>query len=248
MRISKVMPAKRSMLVISCIGVLGLVALSGFVLFEATKAQVDITDNGEKQTIQTHADTVAELLNDVGITVGEHDDISPNMDANIEDGMDINYKTAKQVIVTIDKNNNTYFTTVDTIGEFLDEENIKTGKHDDISVNRSDDLTDGQKIEINRAFQVVINDGGEKSKVWTTGATIKQLLKDHNISLNDDDKVKPALDKKAKVDKTIEIVRVETNTDKVEESLAFDTVTKEDSSLAKGKEKVVSEGQEGTIM
>src|SRR5699024_1662992 len=156
MRISNVMPAKRWMLVISCIGVLGLVALSGFVLFEATKAQVDITDNGEKQTIHTHADTVAELLDEVDIVVGKHDDISPNMDTNIEDGMKINYKTAKQVMVNIDENENTYYTTVDTIGEFLDEENIKTAKHDDMSVNRSDSLADGHEIVINRAFQVTI--------------------------------------------------------------------------------------------
>src|SRR5699024_5365793 len=69
-----------------------------------------------------------------------------------------------------------------------------------------------------------------------------------NISFDDDDKVKPALDKKAKEDQTIKIVRVETDTDKVEEAVAFDTETREDSSLLKGKEKVVSEGQEGTIV
>lgn len=248
MRISKVMPAKKWMLVISCIGVLGLVALSGFVLFDATKAQVDITEDGEKQTIQTHADTVAELLNEEEITVGEHDDISPNMDAAIEDGMEINYKTAKQVTVTIDKDEDIYYTTVDTIGDFLDEESIKTGKHDDISVKRNDNIKDNQKINIDRAYQVTISDSGEESMFWTTGATIEQLLQDHDISLNDADKVKPALDKKAKEDKTIKIVRVETDTDRVKESLDFDTVTEEDSSLQQGKEKVVSEGKKGTMV
>src|SRR5699024_8206346 len=109
-------------------------------------------------------------------------------------------------------------------------------------------ITDGQQITIDRAFQVKINDAGDESKVWTTGTTVKQLLKDNNISFDDDDKVKPALDKKAKADQTIKIVRVETDTDKVEETVAFDTETREDSSLLKGKEKVVSEGQEGTIV
>src|SRR5699024_6753457 len=218
MRMSKIIPAKRWMLVISCIGVLGLVAFSGFILFEATKAQVDITDNGEKETVQTHADTVAELLDEMGITVGEHDDISPDMEASVEDGMDITYQTAKQITVTIDNDDSTYYTTADTVGEFLDEEDIQTGKHDRVSVNHTADITDGQQITIDRAFQVKINDAGDESKVWTTGTTVKQLLKDNNISFDDDDKVKPALDKKAKADQTIKIVRVETDTDKVEET------------------------------
>src|SRR5699024_3206492 len=119
MRMLKVMPAKKWMLVISCIGVLGLVALSGLVLFEATKAQVDITKDGEKQTVQTHADTVAELLDEAGITVAEHDDVSPNVDTAVEDGMHIDYKTAKPVTVTIDNEDETYYTTVNTVGEFL---------------------------------------------------------------------------------------------------------------------------------
>lgn len=246
MRKSQIMPAKKWMLVISCMGVLGLVAFSGYILFEATKAQVEITDNGETQTVQTHADTVAELLDEVDIAIGEHDDVSPNVDAAIEDEMEVNHKTAKEVTVSINKDEDTFHTTVNTIGEFLAEENINAGKYDDMSVDPSDDISDGLVIKIDRAFQVTINDGGDKSKVWTTGATIEQLLNDHDISLEDADKVKPALDKQAKKDKTIKIVRVDTDTDKVEESVAFDTVTEEDSSLKKGKEKVVSEGKEGT--
>src|SRR5699024_729002 len=88
----------------------------------------------------------------------------------------------------------------------------------------------------------------EKSKVWTTGSTIEQLLKDHGISLKDDDKVKPGLDKIADAGKTVKIVRVEKDTDKVKESLAFETVKKKDSSIQKGEEKVISEGKEGTVV
>lgn len=246
MRKSQILPAKKWMLVISCIGVLGLVAFSGYILFEATKAQVEVMDNGETQTVQTHANTVAQLLDELDITVGEHDDISPDMDAAIEDEMKVNHKTAKEVTVSINKDEETYYTTVDTIGEFLEKENIEAGKHDDVSVDPSDDISDGLEIEIDRAFQVMINDGGDKSKVWTTGATIEQLLSNHDISLKDADKVKPALDEQAEKDTAIKIVRVDTDTDKVEESVAFDTITEEDDSLKKGEEKVVSEGKKGT--
>lgn len=246
MRKSQILPAKKWMLVISCIGVLGLVAFSGYILFEATKAQVEVMDNGETQTVQTHANTVAQLLDELDITVGEHDDISPDMDAAIEDEMKVNHKTAKEVTVSINKDEETYYTTVDTIGEFLEKENIEAGKHDDVSVDPSDDISDGLEIEIDRAFQVMINDGGDKSKVWTTGATIEQLLSNHDISLKDADKVKPALDEQAEKDTAIKIVRVDTDTDKVEESVAFDTITEEDDSLKKGEEKVISEGKKGT--
>src|SRR5699024_1443079 len=104
------------------------------------------------------------------------------------------------------------------------------------------------KLAIDKAFKVTIKDGGDKEKVWTTGVTIEQLLDDNNITLEDADKIKPALDKKAKAGNTIEITRVAKETDKVKEAIAFDTEKKEDSTLEKGKEKVISEGQEGKLI
>lgn len=246
--ISKLLPASKKKLVVSGISVLALVLLSGFVLVEATKAEVGITENGEKQTVKTNASTVEELLDQVGITVDEHDALSHSVDTAIKDGMEIDYKTAKQIVVSIDGKKQKYYTTLDTIGEFLSDEDLTFSSHDDISHKTKEPVKDGLHITIDKAYQVAIDDGGEKKKVWTTGSTIEKLLKDNDIKVNKFDKVKPDIEEKVKKDTNITIVRVKREFEEVEEKVAFETETEEDDSLAKGKEKVISEGQEGTVI
>src|SRR5690625_6596763 len=67
-------------LVIPSIGVLALIIFSSFILFEATKATIDITENGETETVKTHANTVGELLKEQELIVGEHDWLSHDID------------------------------------------------------------------------------------------------------------------------------------------------------------------------
>src|SRR5699024_7461196 len=117
---SKRLPASMiKKLVIPSIGVLALIIFSSFILFESTKETIDITENGETETIKTHAKTVGELLNEQELVVGEHDWLSHDMDANIENEMEIEYKEAEKVIVTIDGVEKEFFTTKEVVADFL---------------------------------------------------------------------------------------------------------------------------------
>lgn len=246
----KLMPASKMKLVVSSIGVLALIVFSGYLLFEGTKAEVVIVDNDEKQTVKTHTNTVEELLQEVGVTVGEHDALSHDEDASLENGMEIMYDTAKQIIVTIDDDEQEYYTTADTIEAFLAEHNLSFAARDDVSHGKSEAIKDGLNIEVNQAFKVTINDGGEEDTAWTTGGSVKELLAEEDIDYNQDsnDVIKPGLGDNVTKDTSIEIVRVKKDTDEVTESIAFETETKEDSSLAKGEERVITQGQEGTVV
>src|SRR5699024_3669611 len=99
--ISKLLPASKLKLVMSSIGVIALAVFSIFVIYETTKVEVVFADNGEDQHVKTHADTVKDFLQEIGITVGKHDFLSHEMDAEIKAGMKINYDTAKKVVVII---------------------------------------------------------------------------------------------------------------------------------------------------
>lgn len=246
--ISKLLPASKMKLVISSIGVLALVIFSTLVVMEATKTQVVVMNDGEKETVATHANTVEELLKEVGIVVGQHDAISHTGDTEIKDGMKITYKQSTQVLVTIDGQEKAFHTFAATIGEFLNENNLSLSKHDEVSHKADDKIVEGLELKIDKGFQVAVNDGGDEKKFWTTGGTVEQLLKNNNIKLSDSDKLN--LDLKAQVtsDEQINIVRVEKDEVKVEEALAFKTEEKEDGSLAKGEKRVVSEGKKGTVV
>lgn len=179
--VHKLLPASKKKLVISSIGVLALVLFSVFVLVEATKAEVVITDNGEIQTISTNSNTVGDLLHELEITVGAYDFLSHDETELIEDGMEITYKTAKQITVSIDGKEQDYYTTANTIGDFFKEQNLSFKERDEISHQLTEETEAGLHIEVAKAYQVTINDGGNKKKFWTTGGTVNDLLKEADI-------------------------------------------------------------------
>ncbi|MFA1822361.1 ubiquitin-like domain-containing protein [Virgibacillus oceani] len=246
---SKLMPASTMKLVMSGVGILALVVFSGFILFEATKAEVVIIDNNKEQTIQTHQSTVEEVLDEVGITVGQYDGLSHELDDNIENNMEIDYQTAKEIIVTLNGDENEYYTTTATIGEFFNENNFNFAERDEISHKTSDEIEDGLHIEISQAFQITVNDGGDKKEVWATGGSVEELLADENIDFDPDsnDKINFATGSKLAEGMNIDITRVEKRTEEVTEAVAFDTEERNDSSLLKGEEEVVTQGEDGEL-
>ncbi|WP_337017546.1 ubiquitin-like domain-containing protein [Oceanobacillus massiliensis] len=246
---SKLMPASKMKLVISGIGVMALLVFSGFVLFEATKAEVVFAKDGKEQTVNTHTNTVEGLLDELGITVGEHDVLSHDLEQLIESGMKINYDAAKEVVVSIDGKEETYYTTAETIEAFLAEENLSFTDHDVMSHSATEATEDGLHIEVSTAYEVTIHDGEQAKKVWATDETVGELLAKAQVRYdqNSADKIEPALDAKVKKGNDISIVRVTEEEEVVTESLAFDTEKREDDSLLKGKEEVISEGKEGTV-
>ncbi|WP_174615331.1 G5 and 3D domain-containing protein [Virgibacillus ihumii] len=246
--ISKLLPASKLKLIISCIGVMALVVFSGIILFEATKAEVAVTENGEKQTVQTHANTVKELLTELNIAVGEHDSLSHQVSTAITDGMHITYKKANKVIVTVDGNEQVYYTTKDTIGEFLKANGMDVSKRDETSHKASEPIRNGLTLTINKAFKVAVHNGGKKEKLWFTGGTVNELLKQNDISLGKLDKVKPAKKEKVTKDTPIKIIRVKKDTKTVKEKIAYGTEEQEDSNLEKGKKRVIAEGSEGLVV
>lgn len=246
--LSRLLPASKFKLIISCIGVMALVVFSGFILFEATKAEVAVTENGEKQTVQTHANTVNELLTELGITVGEHDSLSHHANAEIEDGMHITYKKANKVIVKVDGNEKVYYTTKDKIGDFLEANGMRITKRDESSHKSSEPIKNGLTLTINKAFQVAVHNGNKKEKIWFTGGTVKELLKQNDISLGELDKVKPAKGKKVTKDTPIKITHVKKDKKTVKEKIAYETKEREDSNLEKGKKRVIAEGSEGLLV
>jgi uncharacterized protein YabE (DUF348 family) len=246
--IHKLMLASKMKMTISTIGVLALVLFSGYVVFEATKAEVVIVDNGEEQVVHTHKNTVEEVFAEAGIVIGAHDAISHQLDAPVENGMNIDYQTAQRLTITIDGTAESFYTTADTIEEFYNEESLFFSEDDDVSHQQTETIENGLEIVVKKAYDVAIDDGGENLTVMATGGTVEELLERNEIELNDADKIKPALDQSVNKHTDISIVRVTTANEEVEENVAYSTEERQDNSLLKGKEKVVTEGQEGTVV
>jgi uncharacterized protein YabE (DUF348 family) len=236
----------RKKLVIFIASFLVFTVTLGFSFYEGTKKTVALTLNGQDKVVQTHAQTVEEVLKELGLTINSNDYLFPSVKTKVKDNFEIVWKQAKQVDIVKDNEKKTVWTTADTVAELLKEQKISLIEQDDISAKPEDPISDKMSIEINKALYLTFIDGSKKAqKVWSTSATVADFLTQQGITLKKLDRVEPSLQEKVEQNAVIKVIRVEKVTDVVEEPINFAVVTKKDTNLAKGKEKIVKEGKQG---
>ena len=220
---------------------------TGYAAYEVSKETVALSLNGEEQVIRTHASTVAEILENYEIDVRSEDYLSHSQDAVVMDDMKIIYEAARPVKLVIDDKETTVWTTVDTVKDLLVKENVELNEYDKIEPGMDAEITKDITVQVERAFQLTLDVGGTKQQVWSTSTTVADFLEKQEITLNELDRVEPAMDAAIQKDSVVRVVRIEKVTDVVEESVAYAVVTKNDSSIEKGKQKVINAGTEGKI-
>ncbi|WP_305852493.1 G5 and 3D domain-containing protein [Gracilibacillus caseinilyticus] len=229
---------------------ISLFVIIGFICFsfyELSKAEVTVVQNDEETTVHTHAKTVGDVLNELAIDVGEHDKLSHEQSDHVNSGMQIEHTIAKEVVVNVDGEKQSYYTTADNVEVFLAEQNIELTKNDHIKQSMDTNIEDNLEINIEKAFQITINDGGEEKQVWTTGGTVKNLLASEEIEIGELDRVEPKQSASISEGTAVNITRVEKVKDVEEEEVDYKVVKRSDNSLTKGKEEVVSEGETGVV-
>jgi len=242
---SKTLSKKK--LVIFSASFLVFAAALGIFMYEGTKKTVALTLDGQERVIKTHANTIQELFNDLDISLRSEDYLSLAANTEVKNDLAIVWKPAKQVEVIQNQEKKTYWTAADTVKDFLKEQNIVLNEHDQLNLNPDAKLKKEMKIAIQRAFPLKLVVGGKKQDVWSTSTTVADFLSQQGITLNKLDRVEPELKQTVTKNAVINVIRVEKVTDVVEEPINYAVITKNDSNLEKGKQKVVNEGQEGLL-
>jgi uncharacterized protein YabE (DUF348 family) len=237
----------RGKLLVSVVLILALAVTTGFVSYETTKTDVSLSISGKETKVRSHAETVGELLNENDIEFNSHDQIKPGLDTELKEGMKVEYIPAKKINLTVNGKNTEAWTTADTVGEFLKENKLEVKEHDQIKPGLKATLKDEGKVTLKSAVPVKLVVGGKPQQVWTTSTTVADLLKQQNVTLGKLDRVEPAASTKLESTMQVNIIRVEKVTDVVEEETPYATVKRNDGSLVKGTEKVVSEGTKGKV-
>jgi uncharacterized protein YabE (DUF348 family) len=206
-----------------------------------------MTLNGKEMVVNTHADTVKELLDEMDVSIRSQDYLSPKADSKVKDHLKIVWKQANKVNIVKDNEKKTIWTTAGTVAELLKEQNIVLGNHDQISPKPQTAIKGKMSIDIKIAFHLTYVDGGKEQQVWATSATVADFLTQQGIMLNELDRVEPSLTETISENGVVNVIRVEKVTDVVEEPVQFAVVTKKDDSLEKGKEKVLTAGVQGSV-
>ena len=133
-----------------------------FVLYQGSKITVVVSANGEQQEVATHAKTVEELLLSKNITISEHDKVSPSLDTEITNGMEISWEQAEEIFISVDGNQSSIWTTEKLVKNILEEANIEVAEQDEISIGLDTEVGADNKIDIQKAFQLTLVDGLEE--------------------------------------------------------------------------------------
>ncbi|MEZ0479602.1 ubiquitin-like domain-containing protein [Planococcus sp. SSTMD024] len=232
---------------VSIATVLLFAAVLTFAIFEGTKNTVAITANGETEEIRTHAETVGDVLDEQAIEVGKDDFLSHSADTKIEGDAAIEWDEAEQYAVTVDGETRSAWTTENTVSAILEKAEIEVTKHDKVSPALDETVDEDTVIDVEKAYEVTIVDGGKDKKVWSTSTTVADFLKQHSVELSKLDRVEQDMDALVLPNSKVEVVRVEKVTDVVEDAVNYAVETRKDSSLLKGSEKLVQKGQNGLV-
>ncbi|RHW31794.1 DUF348 domain-containing protein [Neobacillus notoginsengisoli] len=117
--------------------------------------QVEIVKDGEKKTIWTTADTVAELLHEQKITLIEHDHISARPKTPISDNMRLEIKKALNVsYIDGTKNEQKAWSTSATVADFLTQQGIVLNTLDRVEPSLNENIQEDGVIKIIRVEKV----------------------------------------------------------------------------------------------
>ncbi|PLT32660.1 hypothetical protein CUU64_17835 [Bacillus sp. V5-8f] len=217
------------------------------MFYHGTKQTVELNLDGQKQVVRTHAATIDDIFKELKIRVKSEDYLYPSGNSKVKDDLKVVWEPSHKMWITENGTEKQVASTVDTVEELLKEQRLNLTGYDKVTPSLDTKLHSKIKISIERAFPLKLVVGGNHRQVWSTSTTVADFLRQQGVKLNKLDRVEPGLGEDVKAGIAINVIRVEKVTDVVEEPVEFEVITKKDSSLVKGKEKLISAGKNGLV-
>lgn len=159
----------------------------------------------------------------------------------------------KTVTISIDGKEETFVTYKGTVNEALQGNGIEVSENDKVQPSLEAEVEDDQLISIKRAVPINVEFAGKNVKLLSAEDTVgealstsTEILKENGVDYNKElDEVSPKLDEPLKENMKIEVVDVEVKNLKEKQSIPFETVTKKDSGLERGKTETKTKGKNG---
>ncbi len=225
-----------------------VLAVTGTTLgYAALSKDVTVSVDGETREVSALGDTVGDVLDAEGIEVGEHDVVAPALDEPVEDGTLINVRFGRPVTLTVDGETTTQWVTSTDVASALGElgrtyDNARLDLDRSLSIPR-----DGVDLDIVTAKKLTFRLAGRKPVVRSVPAlTVKDALRQVGVTLNDQDRTKPAPGAAVDSGDTIVFTDVKFARKVVDgEAIDFSTIEQDDDSMTEGETTVAREGRVG---
>ena len=223
-----------------------LIVAGGTAAYASFSKTITVTVDGQKDTVRTFGDTVADVLEAKKIKVTDGDKLSPSPSASIDDGDSIDVSYAKPITVAVDGavTKRTVFDR--TVGEALDELGVKPAPGAYVSDKRSKELSrKGSQIVVSTEKTLTVVADGKSSTITTKAPTVARVLDAAEVSLDKDDEVNPGKAAFVKPDQKLKVVRIEKVAKTEEVSVKFPVEVRKDPEAYAGEVSIVKAGKKG---
>ncbi len=210
------------------------------------KAMMQINDGGVVTNIEVSVPgTVEEILDEAEIVLKDGDEVNPPLKTEISDTQEIVILRKHTVSLTMDGETKEVVMAGGTIRDLLEQEGVTLGEKQRVNYDLDEYLTEGMEVKIANQFNVEVQCDGQTHNFDTESATVSDVLTELKITVGEDDRVVPALTETVTDGMQITVKRVTFETLTETETIEYETTYEDDSSMAKGKEEVRTEGENG---
>ena len=215
--------------------------------YAAMSKTVTLSVDGKSDEVRVLGNTVRDVLESQDISVGERDVVAPGLDSKVSDGTSVAIKFARPLDVSVDGDEKRYWVTATDVTSALEQIGLGFSKAD-LSVSRGAYIgREGLDLDVITPKKLTVKIGGEKAKKQTvTALTVSQALDDLGVKVSKLDKVKPGLGATLEEGDKIVFTDVRKVTKRVTESVAFDTVEREDSGMYADESETIRSGKDGS--
>jgi uncharacterized protein YabE (DUF348 family)/3D (Asp-Asp-Asp) domain-containing protein len=131
------------------------------------------------------------------------------------------------------------------VEELLAEAGIPVGPSDYVNPARDGLIGDDKLITVLREKTIFLIVGGELTTLTSFRQTVAELLEDTGTSYEETDIISPGLEANLADNITVSVTHVRGDTVVIDEAIPYETIYREDSSLAVGEVRIVQPGQAG---
>jgi uncharacterized protein YabE (DUF348 family) len=232
------------------VGLVGAIAVAvalTTVGYAALTREVTLSVDGKVHTVHTFGDDVRGVLAGEGIKVHSGDIVVPSADSAVNDGSQITVRFSRPLDVSVDGVQHTYWTTATQVSTALDQLGIRFAGAE-LSASRSATIDrEGMALEITTPKAVTVKLGRAKAhKVLLAAASVRDLLDKVGAKYDENDIVKPGLDKAVTEGARIVLTHVRVKqVHLTHEKFAAPVIERPDSSLYLGDRETVRSGSTG---
>jgi uncharacterized protein YabE (DUF348 family) len=218
----------------------------GATYFQLEK-QVTLVVDGEARSVRVFGgSTVGDLLEAQDLEVGSHDEVTPEPQASLTDGMEIKLLVAKEITLVLNGRRRVVWVTGGkTVAEVLDLINVRAGQNAYVEPSRGAQVEDGDTIVYRDAVAVRVTVDGKTRDVITNAPKVGRLLDSLGVTLGSRDRVTPGVKNAVEPGGHIRVVRVNVRRAVANEPIAFEVEVLYSDDLSQGEEEVTRQGVPG---